>query len=607
MISVVQNENVYEISFKYDPTLISMVKQVPGRCWIPSAKHWTIPLNSLGFLLNQLKGTMYENAVVIQSEEDINKNEEIESSTKIPNIDISDVNFRIADGLSVYKHQLDFMRWAKYRQVHGNFHGFLLCDEQGLSKTVECANLAIYNREHYGFTRCLIICCVNPAKYHWVDDIQKHTNSEYVPYILGTRKKKDGSLRYDTGTKEKLEDLISGHIYGDNSQPILPYFIVMNIEGLRARDKKKYPIADAIINMIDSNELSMIAVDEIHKNTSPTSLQGKQLLRIKKSTGSKVMWIPITGTPITSRPTNVFLPLKLVDGHKYTSYYTWSSMFCIYGGFGDHEIIGYRNIPYLKEMLESNMIRRLKKDVLDLPPKIYYTEYVDITPYQSKLYRLVVSDLLCNKESILQSLNPMTKFLRLRQVVGSPELVDDTLSVNNGYEKHNSKYKRMIELLEEIHERGEKAIIFSNWVAPLRTLYSLLSKKYHICVYTGTMKDEDREKHKHVFINNPKYTILLGTIGALGVMHTLTCANNIIFLDEPWTASEKQQAEDRCHRVSTTKPVNIYTLLAKSTIDERVHNILYKKEGISNYIVDNIDIHSNPELFDLLLSDTLKK
>ena len=52
--------------------------------------------------------------------------------------------------------------------------------------------------------------------------------------------------------------------------------------------------------------------------------------------------------------------------------------------------------------------------------------------------------------------------------------------------------------------------------------------------------------------------------------------------------------------------MNIYTLLAKGTVEERVHNIVYRKEGISNYIVDNIDIHSNPELFDLLLSDTIK-
>ena len=91
-------------------------------------------------------------------------------------------------------------------------------------------------------------------------------------------------------------------------------------------------------------------------------------------------------------------------------------------------------------------------------------------------------------------------------------------------------------------------------------------------------------------------------------MHTLTVARNVIFYDEPWNATDKAQAEDRAYRIGTTSSVNIYTLITKGTIDERVHNILYTKDGISRYIVDgSLDIHSNPELFDLLLSDTVKK
>ena len=146
----------------------------------------------------------------------------------------------------------------------------------------------------------------------------------------------------------------------------LPYFIIMNVEGIRHKSGRSYPIADAIIDLINKREISMIAIDEVHKNTSPSSMQGKQLLRIKKATGRKCMWIPLTGTPITSKPTDVFLPLKLVDGHNFSSFYTWCQKFCVYGGFGGHEIVAYKNIPYLKELLEKNMIRRLKSEVLDL-------------------------------------------------------------------------------------------------------------------------------------------------------------------------------------------------------------------------------------------------
>lgn len=61
----------------------------------------------------------------------------------------------------------------------------------------------------------------------------------------------------------------------------------------------------------------MIVIDEIHKNMSPTSIQGKQILKIKDKTGSRCIWLPLTGTPIVNKPTDVFLPMKLVDAHNF--------------------------------------------------------------------------------------------------------------------------------------------------------------------------------------------------------------------------------------------------------------------------------------------------
>ena len=100
---------------------------------------------------------------------------------------------------------------------------------------------------------------------------------------------------------------------------------------------------------------------------------------------------------------------------------------------------------------------------------------------------------------------------------------------------------------------------------------------------------------------------MIGTIGALGTSHTLTVANNIIFIDEPWNPADREQAEDRCYRIGTNSSVNIYTLITKDTVDDHVHDILSLKTGVSNYIVDgNLDLKKHPELFDFLLSDFKK-
>ena len=72
MINVKQNNNVYEVSFPYDAGIVDIVKSVPGKCWLPNAKMWTIPKEHLGFLLNELKGTRYEPLINIVSDEHIN-------------------------------------------------------------------------------------------------------------------------------------------------------------------------------------------------------------------------------------------------------------------------------------------------------------------------------------------------------------------------------------------------------------------------------------------------------------------------------------------------------------------------------------------------------
>ena len=608
MVNVIQVGDRYNIIFPYDQTLIGIIKNVPTRQYDPAKKSWSVHKDKLGWFLNEVKGTVYEHQVRVYSNESINENETIDSTTVIPNIDISRIPYYVKEGATPYAHQLDFMRFAIDRQQRGQMGGFIVADDMGLAKTNESMNLAIYNHKQYRFTHCLIICCINSSKYNWKEDIQLHTRGEYEAYILGTRwKRGKKGHRFDTGGVEKLQDLETGHMYGKEDEPELPYFLIMNIEALRYRVGKKFPICEKLIQMVNSGEIQMCVIDEVHKNVSPSSQQGKQLIKLKEKTpAGALMFLPMTGTPITSRPTDVYLPLKLVDGHTFTDYYHWCLQFCIYGGYGDHEIIGYKNIPYLKNMLQSFMIRRTKDKVLDLPPKIHYTEYVENTKYQQKLYEQLQDEIRRDKEKHVRELNGLSAFLKLRQINGSPELVDTDCKIDGDYLKKNAKLKRLLELLEDAHERGEKTLVFSNWVEPLRTLYRFISKRYKVCCYTGTMKADEREKHKRVFQNNPEYTVMIGTIGAMGTSHTLTAASNIIFYDEPWVPTDKEQASDRAYRIGTKDSLKIFTLISQGTVDDVVHNILYTKDTMAKYIVDGvIDIRGNPELFDMLLGDRL--
>nr|DAQ11220.1 MAG TPA: Chromatin remodeling complex ATPase [Bacteriophage sp.] len=607
MILIRQNGDKYEVRFKYDDHIVFLIKQCPSKCWVPEGKFWEIDLDKLGFFLNLLKGTPYEHEVQIVSSENIGKDEQLPAAV-IPDIELKEDEFLVKSGYRLYSHQKDFLKFAIHREHNGLMSGFIDADDMGLGKTLESINIAHYNRIHYGFKRCLILCCINISKYNWQNDIEDHSNGLYSGYILGsrlnTRGKNKGKLKSEIMSDDKLHDLETLTAWGRDEE--LPYFIITNVESLRFKRGKHFLIAEKISELISAGELSMVVIDEAHKNLSPSSNQGKQLLKIKKKTESKCMWIPTTGTPIVNSPLDCYVPLRLIDATGVPTFYQWSQEFCIYGGFGGKEVVGYKNMHRLKRMMQNNLIRRLKEDVLDLPPKIQITEYVENTKYQQKLYDEVAEGIMSRRDDIVASLNPLSQFLRLRQVNGSPELLDESIKLNDDYLTKNAKLVRLIELVDEIVERGEKVIVYSNWVEPLRTIYHFLKKRYGTCVYTGTMSEKDRTHQKDIFQHNPNAKVMIGTVTAMGTALTLTCANNVIFYDCPWTMADFNQACDRVHRISTTKTVTVYKLITKSTVDERADNILFRKKGIAGFLVDNIDIHNSPELFDLLLSDTAK-
>lgn len=196
---------------------------------------------------------------------------------------------------------------------------------------------------------------------------------------------------------------------------------------------------------------------------------------------------------------------------------------------------------------------------------------------QTKLYKEVELTIQENIDKILLLPNPLTALIRLRQATGNPDILT-THKVNN------VKYKRMEELVEEVVNNGGKVIIFSNWAKVIEPAAQLLEKYNPACI-TSEVKNKDEVLRE--FKENADCHVILGTIGCLGTGFTLNEANTVIFLDEPWTSADKQQAEDRCHRIGTKGTVNIITLICKDTIDEKVHNIVNSKQELSSKVVDN--------------------
>lgn len=323
-----------------------------------------------------------------------------------------------------------------------------------------------------------------------------------------------------------------------------------------------------------------------HKCKDPTSQQGKALLKLQAET-----MISMTGTPLMNNPLDLYIHLKWL-GYEKHAYYSFKKHYCIFGGFGGYQIVGYRNLDQLKEQFEDIMLRRLKKDVLDLPDKIYTTEYVEMSPKQAKIYKEVSMEIKENIDKVTNAINPLAELIRLRQATGYTGILSSTI-------QESAKLDRLEELLDEIVSNGGKALIFSNWTSMTTPTFERL-KKFNPAIITGETKDRVKEQDK--FMNDDTCKIIIGTIGAMGTGLTLTAGSTVIFLDEPWNRATREQAEDRAHRIGTKENVNIIFLITKNTIDERIHDIVEQKGHLADMLVDGKVVGDKKQLINYLLS-----
>jgi SNF2 family DNA or RNA helicase len=534
------------ISFPYDTELVGLMRKQSSRFWHAANKEWEVPANKLLQIINSIK----DKEITITGDYKTLVPKEV----KIP----EGFNFKT----NPFNHQIEGFEFGLKHDR------FLLGDEQGLGKTKQVIDIAVAKKLSKGYKHCLIICGVNGLKWNWKSEIDTHSNE--TAHILGTKINSKGKEVIGS-SKDKLADL--------NKLP-KDYFLITNIESLRDQD-----ILKKVKELTQNGQIEMVAIDEIHKCKNPSSQQGKAILQVNPETR-----IAMTGTPLMNTPLDLYIVLKWLGFEKH-SFYQFKKHYCIMGGYGGYEVVGYKNLGELQSNLESLMLRRLKKDALDLPEKLHSIEYVEMSSKQAKVYNEVKQEIKEQIDKIKVSNNPLAQLIRLRQATGFTGILSSQI-------KESAKLDRLEEIVEELVENGEKAIIFSNWTDMTRPAMERL-RRFNPAIITGETKDKKAQQER--FMTDSRCKVIIGTIGAMGTGLTLTAASTVIFLDSPWNRANKEQAEDRAHRIGTTSNINIITLVCKDTIDERIEELVYKKGAMADALVDGKVDFNKSEVIDYLL------
>jgi SNF2 family DNA or RNA helicase len=262
---------------------------------------------------------------------------------------------------------------------------------------------------------------------------------------------------------------------------------------------------------------------------------------------------------------------------------TYKTQYCIFGGFGGHEIVGYKNLDSLKDEISGCMIRRTLDQVRDsMPSKTVEVELVEMSDEHHKFYEAVVNGVKEEADKIkLNANNLLALTTRLRQATACPGILTTQ-------DVESCKLERAVELAEELLDQGEKVVIMSTFKEPVYRLAKML-EQYKPLLGTGDLPDQVVQNNVAKFQNEIDSKLLICTHSKCGTGLTMNAASYMICIDTPWTDAQFSQSTDRIWRVTNTRPAYITVLACAGTIDERVWEIVNNKKDLSDYVVDGID------------------
>lgn len=338
-------------------------------------------------------------------------------------------------------------------------------------------------------------------------------------------------------------------------------------------------------------DFKCIVADESHYLKNGKAKRTKNFKSIAKNIEYRIL---LSGTPILNRPEEIMEQLKILNVFKseFGGYWNFTKKFCA----GEKTRWGYdtsgaSNVSELHDkMLSTCYVRRNKKDVLtELPDKEQQVIKFDIV--NSKEYEKVENDVVeylkdkaLNDEEFQEKISGYSEFLQKKMKERrAAKAINKALAAEHLVKLAElrkvavkGKMTPITNWVDNFLESGEKLVLFAHHTK----IADALEEKYDALKITGSVPSEDRQEIVNKFQNDPDEQLIVLNIAAGGVGLTLTAASHVAFVELPWTPGAVDQCADRCHRIGQKNAVNVYFLLGKDTIDEKVHELITEKRKV---------------------------
>lgn len=438
-------------------------------------------------------------------------------------------------------YQVEGFKWFRTLIDYG--FGGILADDMGLGKTVQMISVI----ESLEDDLPSIVVCPSSILLNWNDEINKFSKNLKVLCIMGTKMERD----------ELIKD-------------ISDYDVVITSFDYLRRDIDEY----------EGVQFSSIILDEAQYIKNQNTMNAKSVKELKGK-----YRFALTGTPIENTLAELWSIFDFLMPGYLHSYNHFASVY-------ERPIVKEMDEAKsneLKKLIEPFILRRMKSDVLDeLPDKIESTLSFEFNEEERKLYFANLAQVNQTLKQQAQmnennSIAVLAMLTRLRQICCEPRSIYDEIS------ETSSKMLGALDLIERLRENKQKVLLFSSFTSVLDLMAKELDKR-GISYYelTGkTPRDVRRERVNAFQIDDTEVFLISLKAGGTGI--NLTSAEAVIHFDPWWNVSAQNQATDRAYRIGQHNNVQVFKLIMKDSVEEKIIELQEKKKGLSDTFIENND------------------
>ena len=505
--------------------------------------------------------TMYLNTILKSlNSTPINKNDEYKKIvTNLDKNGIDEIQVPEELDLVLRYYQKTGFKWLKLLDSYK--FGGILADDMGLGKTIQILSVILDYAENYSNKdeivgqksienkKASLVIAPSSLTLNWKKEAEKFAKDLRVMVIRGNQQERNTLIN-------KIDD----------------FDLVITSYDLLKRDIEQYKEKDYNFRFIIADEAQYL------KNSNTQN--AKAIKELKADTR-----YALTGTPIENSLAELWsifdfiMPGYLYDYKKFKNIYEAPIV---------REEDG-KALDKLRTLIEPFVLRRTKKEVLtELPEKEVTVLESEMQEEQQEIYLSYLSNVKEDVANLIQEngygrsqMKVLAALTRLRQICCHPGLfIKD-------YQGESSKLEQCMEIIEEATKGGHKILLFSSYTSMLEIIEEELNKK-HIKYFklTGATKVDERINLVDEFNSNEEIKVFLISLKAGGTGLNLTGADMVIHYDPWWNLSTENQATDRAYRIGQKNNVQVYKLITKNSIEEKIYELQRKKEALIDNVLD---------------------